>query len=184
MTKDVVDLILNDHRELERLFDTLLNEPDQRTTLVPVMTTLLTAHSRAEESEVYPAAREAGGAEDVEHSQKEHLEADQLAAKVAAADPTSADFESILTELIDAVKHHVEEEEETVLPGIRERLDEDRRASLGEAFLAAREANLGDQPADITKADLEQQAENIDLAGASSMSKSELKGALAEEAEI
>lgn len=184
MTKDVVDLILNDHRELERLFDTLLNEPEQRTTLVPVMTTLLTAHSRAEESEVYPAAREAGGAEDVEHSQKEHLEADQLAAKVAAADPTSADFESILTELIDAVKHHVEEEEETVLPGIRERLDEERRASLGEAFLAARQANLGDQPADITKADLAQQAENIELTGRSSMSKSELQDALAEEAEI
>lgn len=182
-TDDVVDLVLSDHRELEKLFDTLLNEPDKRPGLVPVMTTLLTAHSRAEESEVYPAAREAGGEEDVQHSQKEHLEADQLAEKVAATDPTSPDFPTALQELVDAVKHHVEEEEKTVLPGIRARIDEAERARLGEAFLKAREQHLGQQPADITKDELEQQAANADVSGASSMSKSELKSTLEGEAE-
>ncbi len=183
MSGDVVDLILKDHRELERLFDTLLNEPDQRAGLVPVMTTLLTAHSRAEESQVYPAAREAGGADDVEHSQKEHLEADELAKKVAATDPDADDFATALRELVDAVKHHVEEEEQTVLPGMRERIDAARREELGEAFLAAREEHLGDQPADITKADLEQQAANVGVTGASSMPKAELADKLAQEAE-
>lgn len=183
MTDDVVDLILKDHRELERLFDTLLNQPDQRANLVPVMTTLLTAHSRAEESEVYPAARAAGATKDVEHSQKEHLEADQLALRVAETDPDSADFPTALQELVDAVKHHIGEEEETLLPDIRERIDEERRAELGVAFLAVREEKLGDQPADITKADLEQQAANIEMTGASSMGKEELKNELAGEAE-
>lgn len=183
MTGDVVDLILKDHRELERLFDTLLNEPDKRAGLVPVMTTLLTAHSRAEESEVYPAAREAGGEDDVEHSQKEHLEADELAKKVAATDPDSDDFATVLRELVDAVKHHVEEEETSVLPGMRERIDSARREELGKAFLAAREEHLGDQPADITKADLEQQAANAGVSGASSMTKSELESKLAQEVE-
>ncbi len=183
MTGDVVDLILKDHRELERMFDTLLNEPDTRPTLVPVMTTLLTAHSRAEESEVYPAARRAGGEDDVEHSQKEHLEADQLALKVAATDPRSAEFEDVLRELVDAVNHHVEEEEETVLSGIRERIDAARREELGEAFLAAREEHLGDQPADITKDQLEQQAANVGVSGASSMGKDELASTLEEQAE-
>ncbi len=184
MSGDVVDLILKDHRELERLFDVLLNEPDKRANLVPVMSTLLFAHSRAEEAEVYPAAREAGGEEDVEHSQKEHLEADQLAEKVAATDPDSDEFASVLRELVDAVKHHMEEEEETVLPGMRERIDETRREALGEAFLAAREEHLGDQPADITKDQLEQQAANAGVSGAASMSKDELKNTLADEAEI
>lgn len=183
MTKDVVDLILNDHRELEKLFDTLLNEPDKRPALVPVMTTLLTAHSRAEESEVYPAAREAGGEDDVEHSQKEHLEADQLAKQVAETDPDSPDFPTALQKLIDAVRHHVEEEEETVLPGIRARIDDTRREELGEAFLASRAAHLGDQPADITKSELEQQAANAGVSGATSMSKSELQDTLEDEAE-
>ena len=183
MSGDVVDLILKDHRELERLFDTLLNEPDKRATLVPVMTTLLFAHSRAEESEVYPAARAAGGEEDVEHSQKEHLQADQLAEKVAATDPDSDEFADVLRELVDAVKHHVEEEEETVLPGMRDRIDEAKRNQLGEAFLSTRERYLGDQPDDITKGQLEQQAANVGMGGASSMSKDELETKLEGEAE-
>jgi hemerythrin superfamily protein len=183
MDSNVVDLIMNDHRELERIFQQLQTQPDQRPTLVPVMVALLTAHSRAEEAEVYPAASEAGIADDVEHSQKEHLEADQLAADVAAADPGAPDFGEKLQKLIDAVKHHVEEEESTVLPGMRENLPADRLGELGEAFLASREQHLGEMPADITKAELEQQAANADISGASSQSKEELAATLKSAAE-
>ena len=180
---DVVDLIMKDHRELERLFDELLNNPDKRANLLPVMSTLLTAHSRAEESAVYSAAREAGGADDVEHSQKEHLEADELAEKLASTDPEADDFPEKLRKLVDAVKHHVEEEESTVLPGMRERMDEARLSELGDAFLASREEHLGEQPGDKTKAQMEQQAANADISGASSMSKDELDSELRENAE-
>ena len=183
MDNDVVDLIMNDHRELERIFDELMTQPDKRPNLVPVMITLLTAHSRAEESEVYPAAADAGGTKDVEHSQKEHLEADQLAADVAQADPDSPDFPEKLQKLIDAVKHHVEEEESTVLPGMRENLSADRLDELGRAFLSSRAEHLGDLPEDITKAELEQQAANADVSGTSGMSKDELKSTLEDEAE-
>lgn len=183
MDSNVVDLIMNDHRELERIFDQLMNQPDKRPSLVPVMIALLTAHSRAEEAEVYPAASDAGGADDVEHSQKEHLEADQLAAKVAETDVDSADFPEALQKLIDAVKHHVEEEETSVLPGMREHLDPGRLDELGQAFLRSRSEHLGDMPEDITKAELEQQAANVGLSGASGMSKEELKSTLEDEAE-
>jgi len=183
MDNDVVDLIMNDHRELERIFDELMTQPDKRAGLVPVMVTLLTAHSRAEESEVYPAAKDAGGSEDVEHSQKEHLEADQLAADVAATDHDSPDFPEKLQKLIDAVKHHVGEEESTVLPGMREHLPADRLDELGRAFLRTRAEHLGDLPEDITKAELEQQAANADVSGASGMTKDELKSTLEDEAE-
>ena len=184
MSQDVVDLILQDHRELERLFDLLLTQPDTRPTLVPVMTALLTAHSRAEESEVYPAAREAGDAEDVEHSQREHLEAEILAEKVAATDPAAPEFEKLLRSLIDGVNHHVGEEEKTVLPSMRQHIDAQRRIQLGEDFLAARGRHLGEQPGEATKASLEQQAVNAGIAGASSMSKTTLKTALEDEAEL
>jgi hemerythrin superfamily protein len=180
---NVVDLIMNDHRELERIFDELMTQPDRRPNLVPVMITLLTAHSRAEESEVYPAAAEAGGSHDVEHSQKEHLEADQLAADVAATDHDSPDFAEKLTKLIDAVRHHVGEEEETVLPGMRDNLPADRLDELGQAFLRSRAEHLGDLPEDITKAELQQQATNADVSGTAAMSKDELKATLEEEAE-
>jgi hemerythrin superfamily protein len=181
---NVVDLIMNDHRELERIFDQLMTQPDKRPSLVPVMITLLTAHSRAEESEVYPAAVEAGGAHDVEHSQKEHLEADQLAAAVAESDYDAADFPEKLQKLVDAVKHHVEEEETSVLPGMRERMEPARLDELGQAFLASRAEHLGDMPEDLTKNQMEQQAANADISGASGMTKDELKSTLEEHADL
>ena len=183
MDTNVVDLIMNDHRELERLFEQLQSQPNKRGTLVPLMLTLLTAHSRAEEAEVYPVAADAGIADDVEHSQKEHLEADQLAAEVAATDPDSAEFTGKLQDLIDAVTHHVEEEETSVLPGMREKLAATRLDELGRAFLDSRAQHLGDLPADITKAELETQAANADVSGASSKTKSQLRNALEAAAE-
>jgi len=183
MDSNVVDLIVTDHRELERLFEQLQNQPDKRPSLTPVMVALLTAHSRAEEAEVYPAAAEAGISEDVKHSQKEHLEADQLAAEVATADPGAPDFGEKLTKLIEAVTHHVQEEESKVLPGMRENLSSERLEELGQAFLASRTEHLGEMPDDITKAELDQQAANIDLTGASSMSKTALQGELKSAAE-
>jgi hemerythrin superfamily protein len=181
---DVVDLIMQDHRELQRMFEELRGEPAKRKALAPVMSTLLFAHSRAEESEVYPRAREIGGEEDVEHSQEEHLVADQLAERLTGLDPDSDEFEEVLEELIEAVTHHLEEEEEDVLPHLRERSDAEELTALGERFLAVRAEHLGDQPDDMTKSQLEQQASNIDLEGASSMSKDELKSELEDHAEL
>jgi hemerythrin superfamily protein len=164
VAQDVIDLIMQDHREMERMFEKLKSDPASRAGLVPVLTTLLTAHSRAEESEVYPAVRtEAGAADDVEHSQEEHLLADRLLAELARTDPGTDAFDSKLTELIDAVSHHVEEEEQTVLPDMRTGLSEARRHELGAAFLGSRQEHLGDQAEDITKAELEQQAANLEM---------------------
>ncbi|GAA1700561.1 hypothetical protein GCM10009745_54340 [Kribbella yunnanensis] len=176
MSADVVDLILQDHREVERLFEELKNSPEKRPNLLPVLTTLLTAHSRAEEAEVYPvAAAEAGEKEEVSHSQQEHIEADQLLAKLAATDPASANFDTVLQNLVDAVTHHVEEEETKVLPGMRSNLSDQRRAELGDAFAASRKEHLGEQPGDMTRDQLAQQAANADISGTSGLSKDELK---------
>jgi hemerythrin superfamily protein len=180
---DVVDLIVQDHRELQRMFEELRSDPSKRPALAPVMSTLLFAHSRAEESEVYPRARAAGGEDDVEHSQEEHLEADQLAERLTGLDPESDEFGEVLEELIEAVTHHLEEEEESVLPHLRARMSADELAEIAERFLATRAEHLGDQPDDITRSQLAQQAENIDLDGVSSMSKGELKSELEEHAE-
>jgi hypothetical protein len=49
---DVVEMIMQDHREVERMFAELKSSPEKRAALVPVLITLLTAHSRAEEAEV------------------------------------------------------------------------------------------------------------------------------------
>ncbi|MEU4291247.1 hemerythrin domain-containing protein [Kribbella sp. NPDC026596] len=184
MPADVVDLIMQDHREVERLFEELKENPEKRPNLIPVLTTLLTAHSRAEEAEVYPvAAAEAGEKEEVSHSQQEHIEADQLLAKLATTDPTSAEFDKALQNLVDAVSHHVEEEETKVLPGMRSNLSDERRTELGEAFVASRKQHLGEQPGDITRDQLAQQASNADISGTSGLTKDKLQKKLQSEAD-
>jgi hemerythrin superfamily protein len=173
---NVVDLIMQDHREVERLFDELQSHPEKRPLLVPALTSLLTAHSRAEESEVYPVASdEAGEADEVAHSQEEHAEAEQLLARLAEADPQSSAFDAILAEVVEAVTHHVEEEETTVLPGMRQKLDQGRLEELGQAFAASRAQHMGDQPGDATREELMIQAQNAGVTGASSMTKDQLE---------
>lgn len=176
---NVVDLITNDHREVERLFDVLKREPDKRALNLPVLASLLVAHSRAEEAEVYPvAAREAGAGDEVEHSQEEHAEAEQLLEQLQAADPNSSQFDRLLKKLTDAVTHHVEEEESEVLPAMRKGLPEQRLAELATAFAGARKEHLGDMAGEATRDELYQQAKNADLSGRSRMDKEQLKESL------
>ena len=179
---DVVDLIMQDHREVERLFDELRTQPEKRPLSVPVLVGLLTAHSRAEEAEVYPVARDEAGATDlVAHSQQEHAEADQLLQELQQTAPDSPDFDEVLERLVEAVTHHVEEEESEVLPTMRGALDAARLEELGEAFAASREEHLGETPDDVTKAEREQQAANAGISGASGMSKDEIEKELSQE---
>jgi hemerythrin superfamily protein len=181
---DVVDLIMQDHREVERIFEELRSSPEKRAGLVPVLVTLLTAHSRAEEAEVYPVARdEAGIADDVEHSQEEHLLADRLLAQLAEKDPESPEFDQALSELVEAVTHHVEEEESKVLPGMRNGLSSERLDELAGGFAQSRSQHLGESPDSITRSELQQQAENIGLDGVSGKSKSQLESQLSEHAD-
>jgi len=181
---DVVELIKSDHREVERLFDLLKKQPATRRLNFPVLCSLLIAHSRAEEVEVYPVAKdEAGETEEVEHSQGEHAEAEHMLEQMTAMDPESTEFAAALDELIKAVNHHVEEEESRVLPGIKQRLSDGRRAELAEAFITARTQHLGDRPGQASREDLEQAARNAGLSGITASSKKELKEDLLEHAQ-
>jgi hypothetical protein len=184
MSTDVVDLIMTDHREVERLFEIMTRQPETRVLHFPVLCALLISHSRAEESEVYPVARdEAGETDEVAHSQEEHAEAEELLERMAAMDPTSREFDKALEDLVAAVTHHLHEEESTVLPGIREGLSDQRRTELADAFVTARAAHLGDRPGAATKEELKLQARNAGLDGISNSSKAEIKQTLREQAQ-
>lgn len=175
MDMDVVELIMADHREVERLFEQLRSTPRTRPLLAPVMCALLTAHSRAEEAEVYPVARnEADIADLVAHSQEEHAEAERVMAELMGADPGSAGFDKTLKKLVDSVTHHIQEEESSVLPAMRERLPQQRRDELGRAFARSRATHLGERPGEATLEELRAQARNMGMDGVSGMSKKEL----------
>lgn len=144
MPTNVVVLIKNDHRELERLFEELASARGDRATVLRELSDLLVAHSHAEEQEVYPelVAAEPGEAADVHHGREEHQEATQLLAKLLHADPGSRQFDRLLDELREAVQHHIDEEEEDILSDLEDALTEDELARLGERFAEVRQEEL------------------------------------------
>lgn len=187
---DVISLITTDHREMEKLFSRLEKNRSGRPELLHQVAAMLTAHSRAEEERVYPAiARDAGESEEVRHGAEEHHEAASLLDVLARTDPDSADFDEKLHELIDAVKHHIQEEETEILPALRSSVSGKRLNELGRAFDERRRQELsaqgmttsasgGRSVADRSRAELYQEAKDRGIPGRSTMSKDELAKAV------
>ncbi|MFJ7132478.1 hemerythrin domain-containing protein [Streptomyces fungicidicus] len=142
---DVVELILQDHRRMEDLFRAMRNVEADRSAALAELAGLLTAHSLAEEDEVYPALRRYKNVDgdDVDHGVHEHREANEaLLALLEAGDTTSQEWQEKLEDLVTAVNHHVDEEERTLLNDARENVADDRRAAWGRAFREARARHL------------------------------------------
>ncbi|MEE1927195.1 hemerythrin domain-containing protein [Streptomyces sp. TRM 70351] len=186
MAKDVIELITADHRTVEHLFDRLKSGQGDRAALAHEVAVLLVAHSRSEEERVYPAVTKAapGEKDEVDHAEDEHAEAERLAWRLARTDPAAKKFDELLDELVEAVGHHVENEESEVLPALREAVDAARLERLGEAFSARRGEELrkaGDAgaPSDgATRDELYREARQAEVPGRSQMNKAELADAV------
>jgi hemerythrin superfamily protein len=151
-TDDVVELILADHREFERLFRALRNREEDRAARLAELADLLVAHAEAEEREVYPnlEQRAPEEKEEIEHSHEEHSEGhEKLLALLRVADVDGDDFEEKLEELVETVNHHLDEEERDVLNAAREKVPDEVRAELGRAFLSVRSELLEGSPGDV-----------------------------------
>ncbi len=143
MAKDVTALIEADHREVEKLFDQLKSGKGDRAGLAQEVGRMLLAHSKAEEALVYPvAAKDAGEKQEIKHSKQEHQEAEQLIHQLQQAEPDDSEFDQLVDQLVDAVSHHVQEEESEVLPAMRESLGKDRLAELATEFSDRRKQEL------------------------------------------
>lgn len=200
---DVVALIKKDHRELEELFAKVTAGDGDRQRTLDEITARLEAHSRAEELEVYPvlSLADPGEEEEVEHAHHEHHEAEHRL-RMARNLVVSPHFGEAFTAFVKAVKHHVEEEENEVLPALQKAVDAGRLVELGAAFEKVRgellaqpastinleaEAATGTapaaatgDPADATRNELYERAKEADIPGRSAMTKQELADALRE----
>lgn len=189
MAADAVMLIEQDHRALEALFDQVTAGKGDREALIQQITTRLTAHARAEEAEVYPALEtEPREEEEVEHAYDEHREAEHLLRKARNL-TASPHFDEAFQAFVAAVRHHVEEEEQQLLPTLRKAVDQATLEQLGAAFERARTELLGDESAatgpgddleQATKAELYEMAKEAEIPGRSTMAKDELAEALRE----
>jgi len=122
--RDVVDVLVSDHREVEALFQELergQGTPDHRRQVADVVIAQLVRHSVAEEAYVYPTARRAlpDGDQVAEHDIEEHAEAEQTMKELEAVEATDPRFDELVSRLSSMIRHHVEEEESELFPGLR-----------------------------------------------------------------
>ncbi|MEN3534281.1 hemerythrin domain-containing protein [Microbispora sp. ZYX-F-249] len=178
MATDVISLIKEDHRDVESLFERLQKMPENRPALLAELAAKFVAHSEGEEDEVYPvlARRRPEEKEEVHHGAEEHHEAEEMLSRLLEADPDGPEFDTLLQELIGAVTHHVEEEENDILPVLEKAVPFEERVRLGKAF-SKRKAEVLAAPLKLrsrTKDELLHQAKELGIEGASGMTKDEL----------
>ena len=186
MAEDAITLIMRDHRAMEALFEQLTIGTGDRAQLTANLGAMLVAHSRAEEGKVYPELVKAAPGEkgEVHHGTEEHHQAEQILHRLERTDPGSPQFDAVLKELVDAVKHHVQEEEAEILPALRGAVSPQRLEELGKAFADHRAQELsgsggtGTAPEDLTKAELYEEARKAGVEGRSKMVKDELAKAV------
>jgi len=190
MSDDVIDRIEHDHQELEALFVKLESEQGDKAALLRQVADELVPHSKGEEQVVYPAIREAVPREDdeVDDGVAEHKHIEEMLTHLLHEDPEAPGADGMLAAMIAEVRHHVEEEEQDILPAFRKATTQEQRDQLGRRFQQAKDAvpppsgeatgGSGDSSEDKTRDELYAEAQAAGVEGRSSMSKEALAKAL------
>jgi hemerythrin superfamily protein len=150
MDNDVIDLLTEDHRKVEEMFEEYESTKDEaddeaKSALVATICLELTMHASVEEEIFYPAARAALDEEDsdmLDEAEVEHASVKVLIADLADMQPSDALYDAKVKVLSEYVKHHVQEEEGEIFPSVRE--SEIDLASLGEE-VSSRKQELMDE---------------------------------------
>ena len=118
-TPDAVELLTNDHAEVEQMFRQIESLPDgdAKDELVAEVIRELSVHAAVEEQVLYPAMRKAlpDGDTLVQEAIEEHQRVKETLAAIERAE-TPAEREPQLVRLMGDVRHHVDEEETELFP--------------------------------------------------------------------
>ncbi|MEU4477177.1 hemerythrin domain-containing protein [Micromonospora sp. NPDC023966] len=122
--RDVVDVLMTDHHEVEAIFVELESRqgtPEHRRQLADVVIAELVRHAVAEEAYVYPAARKSlpDGDQLAEHEIAEHADAERTMKALESLDPSDPRFDELLGKLTATIRHHVQDEENDLFPRLR-----------------------------------------------------------------
>jgi hemerythrin-like domain-containing protein len=143
---DAIGLLKRDHTEVKELFSQV-EELSERATatrgkLCEKIVQALELHTKIEEGIFYPAFR--SRAEDSEEREKileafeEHAVAKMLIGELQSMDPSDETFGPKLNVLIEAVRHHIKEEEGKIFKMARDLFEKDELNELGEELESAK----------------------------------------------
>ena len=126
--RDVIEILTHDHREVEQMFAELIDlsartddpSTQRRKDVADQVTIELVRHSVAEEAEVYPLFAKRISKDEATEMEEEHSKAERTMKALEKLSPHEPDFERQLEHLMHEVRAHIEEEERSAFPKMRE----------------------------------------------------------------
>jgi hemerythrin superfamily protein len=138
---NALEVLKQDHQKVKGLFQEARHATDisKRKDLFNQIDTELEIHAHIEETVFYPAIEDHEELKDmVAEALEEHEEAKSLLEELEELGADSHEFGSKLQQLMEAIEHHVEEEEGEMFPKIREVFEEDELDQLGKDLESAK----------------------------------------------
>jgi len=158
---NAIEMLKQQHREAERLFERLAEAPDdeQRTVFLE-LADALTVHALIEERHFYPAVREQRTAAIVEEALTEHLQMKSLIARLIDTEAGTDEWTMLCDALKTEVLSHVEEEEGVLFPEVEKIMDSARLDEIG-AQMEATAAELESEGVPHEQIRVEVEAPNV-----------------------
>lgn len=136
---DAVNLLVDEHRELEGLFIKL---DDDDLSVVPAICSILQLHVDVEEQVFYPTVQKRTDVEEdeVDEVLEEHHLLKILMKEIGGLDADEPEYKAKAKVLSELARHHHEEEETDIFPEVRKEMSSQKLEELGarmEQFEAA-----------------------------------------------
>lgn len=141
---DAISLLMDDHRTVEKLFgqwETLGTEQgEERRLVAQQIVRQLAVHAAVEEQFLYPTVRDRvpDGENLFEHSLEEHKQVERTLDELDRGEPTEPGYDEKVGQLIRDVSEHVREEENDLLPKLRDAVGQEDLDRIGDAMEAAK----------------------------------------------
>jgi hypothetical protein len=138
-------LVLDHHEQIDQAFDAVFTARSAtgRRAAQKELAVILTGHSIAEESVLYPALAKAGDKSAAKDAYQEQSEAKTQMSMLEDLEPMSDAYLAKLEEIRTAVQHHVFEEESTWFPELRRQADSALQAKLTRRYKEEFERYVG-----------------------------------------
>jgi hemerythrin-like domain-containing protein len=142
MSTDAIVVLRAEHKEIKRLFRSFekAEKANEKQKLVKQIIEMLMVHTYIENEGMYPQVRKMVPdlESDILESYEEHHVADLLLAELAEMTPADERFTAKVTVLIESVEHHIEEEESSWFPDVREALGRKQLQEIGAEMVRLR----------------------------------------------
>ncbi|HVJ20778.1 MAG TPA: hemerythrin domain-containing protein [Polyangiaceae bacterium] len=156
---DAIELLKQQHREVESLFEEIENadDDDEKLELVQDLANSFAAHGTIEERIFYPAAYRDSTKEVLNEAVEEHLSAKRLFADILALKAGDT-LDAKLKVVKEQIEHHVKEEEYELFPKVRNLFDPAALETMGAEMEKLYEREMESEPAENLKGETKRAA--------------------------